>query len=329
MAKSRAEPVSPAAIRKAQRAVNTLSKKYKKDKQKYITSRNKVEKYRKSKKKADKKLFNKWSKTSKADKKRRDRTKKSLDKANSKLKSLKKENAKVNKAAIADAITEQRHSHKNEGKAAIYPTDGQSSTVIFISPSDSESESSNVNITSWPVDVGSPRSDHARTSSETKSIGGLITGDDRAEANSKYQQLVKWRDNHTELTYDGSFFSDHLLISELGQTFTNMRDNLKVTIGFQYVRYADITKEAKSTGKHSKNKKSKSSKTTAGSRNKRYTAITIKPGDTLLGLSRKYGQSVAWLQKVNKIKNPNKIIAGNSLYVSPKQKKLSRKARVK
>ena len=84
-----------------------------------------------------------------------------------------------------------------------------------------------------------------------------------------------------------------------------------------------------STGKSANKKRSKASKTTQGNRNKNYTAITIKPGDTLLGLSRKYGKSVAWLQRVNKIKNPNKIYAGRTLYVSEKQKKIKKKMRVK
>ncbi|MBW0437280.1 LysM peptidoglycan-binding domain-containing protein [Lactobacillus crispatus] len=284
------------------------------------------ESYSKPKSQKDKliKQRNKWLKAYDSAKKRKSRYRRSADAAKSKLKKL--QTVKDNRDKVADKIASHKKSHNNEGNCAIYRSDGHSTTVIFISPTDTESETSSVNITSWPVDKGSPRYSHARTASETKSIGGLITGQDRAEANAKYKQLEYWRDHHTELTYEGDFKKTNLLISELGQSFTDLRDNLKVTISFSYVRAAEATH---STGNNSKVKKSKSSKTTAGSRNKRYTAITIKPGDTLLGLSRKYGQSVAWLQKVNKIKNPNLIYAGRTLYLSKKQQDIKKKVRVK
>lgn len=266
----------------------------------------------------------KWDKTLSANKKKLKKINQAYRKANSQLQKLK--GYEDNREAVANKIAEHMRSHQNEGNCAIYRSDGHSANVIYISPNTGESESSSVNITSYSVDEGSPRSNYARTSTETKSISGLVTGQDRTEANSKYKQLEYWRDHHTDLTYEGDFKQSHLLIAELGQSFTDLRDNLQVTITFQHVRAAEITT---STGNNSKTKKSKSTKTTAGSRNKRYTAITIKPGDTLLGLSRKYGRSVAWLQKVNKIKNPNKIYAGRSLYVSEKQKKINKKARVK
>lgn len=42
---------------------------------------------------------------------------------------------------------------------------------------------------------------------------------------------------------------------------------------------------------------------------------TVKPGDTLWGISRKYGTTVTNLVRLNKIKNPNLIYAGDVLYV--------------
>lgn len=278
----------------------------------------------KSKRPHAEKMKKKWDKTLSADKNKLKRINKSFKTAQKRLQRL--QGYKDNREAVANKISEHMKNHNNEGNCAIYRTDGHSANVIYISPNTGESETSSVNITSYSVDQGSPRSNYARTSSETSSVSGLVTGQDRAEANSKYKQLEYWRDHHTDLTYEGDFKQSHLLIAELGQNFTDLRDNLQVSITFQHVRAAEITT---SKGNNAKTKKSKSSKTTAGSRNKRYTAITIKPGDTLLGLSRKYGRSVAWLQKVNHIKNPNKIYAGRSLYVSNKQKMINKKARVK
>ncbi|RVU69933.1 LysM domain-containing protein [Lactobacillus xujianguonis] len=268
-------------------------------------------------------LQKKYLKAEKAANKAYSRHKKEYNKAKKKVKT---ETYKANKSAVADKIAQHERGHHNEGNCAIYRSDGHSQTVIFISPSDTESESSDVEITSWPVDKGAPRSNYARTSSDTKTVAGLITGEDRAEANKKYAQLVTWKDNHVTLTYEGDFVEKDLLISNISNTFKNMSDNLQVSITFTHVRAANITV---STGNNAKTKKSKSTKTTRGRRNKKYTAITVKPGDTLLGISRKYGKSVSWLQKVNKIKNPNKIKAGRNLYVSEKQKKISKNMRVR
>lgn len=235
------------------------------------------------------------------------------------------ETKKNNLGAIKNRIEEQQ-TKRNEGHMAIYPTDGKESSVVFFLPSDNEGEDTQTNVTNYPVDKGAPRSNYARISSRTISIAGLITGDTRAEANAKYAKLMKWNEKHKELTYIGDTTRHHLQISDIQQDWKNMRDDLHVTITFTYVTAAEITK---STGKNSKKKSSKSSKTTAGSRNKKYTAITIKSGDTLLGLARKYKTTVAWLQKVNGIKNPNKIYAGRDLYVAPKERRKKEKVRVK
>lgn len=46
------------------------------------------------------------------------------------------------------------------------------------------------------------------------------------------------------------------------------------------------------------------------------TTYTVKRGDTLSGIAAKYGTSVATLQKLNGISNPNKIYAGQKLKIS-------------
>ena len=43
--------------------------------------------------------------------------------------------------------------------------------------------------------------------------------------------------------------------------------------------------------------------------------MTVKAGDTLSALAKKYGKSVKWLAKVNNIKNPNKISVGQKIRV--------------
>ena len=43
---------------------------------------------------------------------------------------------------------------------------------------------------------------------------------------------------------------------------------------------------------------------------------TVKRGDTLSGIARKYGTTYQYLAKLNKIKNPNLIYVGQKIYIS-------------
>jgi len=58
------------------------------------------------------------------------------------------------------------------------------------------------------------------------------------------------------------------------------------------------------------------------------TTYTVKRGDTLSGIASKYGTSVATLQKLNGISNPNKIYAGQKLKISGSSAVPSSKSKV-
>lgn len=241
---------------------------------------------------------------------------------------------KNNRHDINTSLSKHRHSHKdlNEGKAAIYASDSSSPKVIYIAPTDTESEDNQSNVTTYPVDKGAPYSNYARVNSKTVTVSGIISAGPISKktklrtAENKYKQLRKWNSRHTMLTYKGNIYYKHLIISDLQKSHSTYKHNIKVSITFTFAYRANIT--SPKDGGHSK--KSKSAKTLAGSRNKNYTAITIKPGDTLLGLAKKYNTTVSWLQKVNKIKNPNLIYAGQKLYTPKKKtKKRGKQLRVK
>ncbi|WP_281830335.1 LysM peptidoglycan-binding domain-containing protein [Lactobacillus amylolyticus] len=253
-----------------------------------------------------------WHKVYLANMKRRAALSKKLKPARTKKQRVTK-TKKTDQAAMASAIQEHAKQFTNEGNMAIYPTEsGGTSDVVFFAPINTESESNSSNITSWPVDKGAPRSSYARVSSKTVSIDGLISDSDTGDAHSKWVKLRSWHSNHTELTFKGDIYYKHLLISDLNRQFTGFKNTMQVSITFTFVRAAVITT---SKGRSARKRSSKSSKTLAGSRHRLYTAITIKGGDTLWGLSRRYGKSVSWLQKVNKIKNPNLIYAGKKIRV--------------
>jgi LysM repeat protein len=250
-----------------------------------------------------------WQKATDANKKKYNRLKKQYKDKKAKLDKLTKQKDNMN--AINNTIAEHNAGWHNEGNMALFRTDGVGG-VIFFAPINTESESNSTNVTSYPVDKGAPRSSYARVSSKSISLDGLITGHDRAEANQKWRQLRSWHSNHNELTFKGDIYYKHFIMTELDRSYTNLEDNIQVSMTLTFVRAAEITT---SKGKTSKKKSSKSSKTTAGNRHKNYTTITIKSGDTLYQLSKKYGKSVKWLAKVNKIKDVNRIYAGRKLRV--------------
>lgn len=232
----------------------------------------------------------------------------------------------TDQTAMANKIQEHSKTFTNEGNMAIFPTlNGKPSDIVYFAPINTESESNSSNITSYAVDQGAPRKDYARFSSKTITVDGLISDSDNGSAHDKWVRLRTWHSHHEELTFRGDIYYKHLLISQLDRQFTGFKNTMQVTITFTFVRAAEITTQ----GKKKNARQSKSSKTLAGSRNKKYTSVTIKKGDTLWGLSKRYGKSVAWLQKVNHIKNPNKILAGNPIYVNDRKSKAKSKIRVK
>ena len=261
-----------------------------------------------------------------ADIKRYKNYKRQISKARTKKRRVVK-TPNTDQAAMASLIQEHGKEFTGEGNMAIFPTkNGQESDIVFFAPVNTESESNSSNVTSYAVDQGAPRKDYARFSSKTVTIDGLIADTDTGTAHDKWVKLRTWHSHHEELTFRGDIYYKHLIISQLDRQFTGYQNTMQVSITFTFVRAAEITTSNKKK-KHAK--RSKSSKTVAGNRKKKYTAVTIKPGDTLWGLAQRYGTSVSWLQKVNHIKNPNRIFTGNPIYVNDRKHKAKSKVRVK
>lgn len=249
-----------------------------------------------------------------ADDKNYQRKKSAHTKASAKLSKLtKKKKQKKYDDKIASKLEKHDAKWTNEGKCAIYPTNAtkHGTKIIYILPSDNESESNSVNVTSWPADKGTPKSSYARMSDRGITVEGILKGKNGDNAHDKYVTLRKWAEDCVELSYRGGIvYYTHLIISGLSKDNPGLKDDLHVSITFKYVTAASIsTKSGKSK------KSAKASKSKSGKRSKKYTALTIKPGDTLWALSKKYGKSVKWLAKVNKIKDPNKIYAGKKIRV--------------
>lgn len=296
------------AYSKAKKAVDKWKKKAEAAQKRYKNAEAQAKKYAKT----NKAMATKWQRAAKSAKASWESYSKKLKMSQSKLDKLKKSKAKSNLSKISDKISKHKHKRTGEGNAAIYRSDGGSTDIVYIAPTDSEQGDISTTITTWAVDKGEPRYNHARQSSNQVTVGGIITGKTRAEAQAKLKKLKTWNARQYELTYRGNIYYKHLLISDLSYSYSaDYKTNIKATVTFQFVYTTKIT----TTGKSTKKRTSKSSKTVSGSKRKRYTAITIRPGDTLWALSKKYGKSITWLCKVNKISNPNLIYAGNKLRV--------------
>lgn len=297
-----------AACSKAKKAVDKWKKKAEAAQKRYKNAEAQAKKFAKT----NKAKAAKWARAAKSAKASWKNYSKKLKQSESKFNKLKKPKAKSNLGKISDKISKHKHKHTGEGNAAIYRSDGHSTDIVYIAPTDSEQGGISTTITTWAVDKGEPRYNHARQSSNQVTVGGLITGKTRAEAQAKLKKLKTWNARQYELTYRGNIYYKHLLISDLSYSYSaDYKTNIKATVTFQFVYTTKIT----TTGKSTKKRTSKSSKTVSGRKSKKYTAITIRPGDTLSALGKKYGKSVAWLCKVNKIANPNLIYAGHKLRV--------------
>lgn len=318
--KSYKNPNPTKTVKKAKSAYNKAKSAYEKANTKYFEA-NEVYQYDAEKRDAARKKGNKvaeakwqkkinkeypkWNALKKAKNNKqvaKNKAKKTYDKARV------KDDKKYTISKINSKIASNKKKWSPQGKAAIFQTSGSDRTIIYMHPTDTESVTTSSNVTSWAVDKGSPRSNYARISSKQVTVSGVLTEGPDYSALAKYDTLRTWNSRHYELTYKGNIYLKHLIISNLERSYSGFKKDIKVSITFTFVYAAEVTTKSNS-------KKSKSKKNTAGSRNSKYTAITIKSGDTLYGLSKKYGKSVSWLQKVNKISNPNLIYAGSKLRV--------------
>lgn len=309
--KKRAES---SAVKKAKALVTKYKKAAAKAKKAYLSAQRAEATAKRSGKTAK---AAKYAKLAKAQKATYNRYSKLLKSAESKYQRVAKKTKRLNNLkSISRGIASHKRSASGlfEGKAAIYASDGSSTTIVYISPNDTESQTISNDITSWAVDSGAPMHSFARVSQIEYDVSGIITGKTKHDAEVKYAQLRKWAQEHKQLTYTGDQHSSHLMIASLSKTYSaDMAYNLSVSISFYLVYTASIT--ISPTKKSSKKKTSRSSKAVRGGKRRPYTSITIKPGDTLLALSKKYGKSVAWLQKVNGIKNANLVYSGKKLRV--------------
>lgn len=237
---------------------------------------------------------------------------------NTKLKTYKnkklkfdKERAKNNLSKITSKIGE--HSKKvdageNEGKVAMYRSDGKNTDVVYLATTGGESDDTTTDVSSWARDSGAPAHNYARTSARSITASGVITGKTDHESREKLNKLLTWNGNHYELTYKGKIYYKHLLLTDINRTYDDYATDIKVSLTFQFSYAAKVTT---STGTKKTNKNAKATVTLLGNRNKTYKALTYKSSMGVTQISKIYGKSAAWLKLINK----NRFVQGLKIRV--------------
>ena len=168
----------------------------------------------------------------------------------------------------------------------------------------SESLNTSIDATTYPVEKGSPITDHIQQKVQTLDIQGVVIGKDYI---AKMQKL---RDNMRAgkvLKYVGRFTASNVIVLDISDTRqADMKNGSEISIKLQYIRFAtnSFTKKKKET--KNSGKKQPVSKTPAKTTKKYHT---VKKGETYSSIGKKYGVSVAQLIKWNKWA-PTKIPIG-------------------
>lgn len=206
----------------------------------------------------------------------------------------KADRAKKNGKAIAKKVAENKPKF-NVGHAMIFRTDQQSSAVVFLSPVP-ETEDNDIQVTTNPMPHDEPIATHSQQTSKTISITARIMGRNDKETREKYNILNKWKADGCEVTYRGRIYYKHCLFTALHREYNKNETALNITFTLQFVDWAYLKLSKKKSGKKvSTGTKTKKVKKTSS---KKY--ITSKSGTTYWDLSRKYGNSVTWMEKNNK-----------------------------
>lgn len=165
---------------------------------------------------------------------------------------------------------------------------------------DSESLGTSVDITSYPVEKGSPISDHVQENPQTLNISGVVVGSDYK---TKLQKLRDVMRKSSVLTYTGRTIAKNVLIQSIDDNReTKIKNGSSVSIKLQFIKIAKSPWKKAPPKRKTQQKKVSNSGKKQKTIKKKTSAVyhVIKNGDTYWSLSRKYGTSIKQLKAWNK-----------------------------
>lgn len=162
---------------------------------------------------------------------------------------------------------------------------------------ENENVSEAVRVTEYPVEKGSPISDHVERTSPQYTFTAFLLGSDYS---TRLQTLKDYMNNGTIVNYVGRTAASAVLITSINRDYnSNIANGIAFTINVQKIRLSKspwIKKKAVKPVTRGGKKKPTSKKPRPNSKVYHIT----KKGDTYWDLARKYGTTVSKLRSFNK-----------------------------
>lgn len=172
---------------------------------------------------------------------------------------------------------------------------------------ESEGDNSSVDVTSYPVEKGTPYSDHVQQKPDEFSLSGYILGPDYMKDKDYLKNEMK---KGTVFTYVGRNIAKNVLILSIdGSMDSDIANGSAINIKLQVVRIASTPWTKVNNAGLKKPVESNTSKTPSAT-----VYHVVKRGDTYWSLSKKYGISIKQLRDWNKYPD-TKIPIGAKLRV--------------
>ncbi len=156
----------------------------------------------------------------------------------------------------------------------------------------SEKEQLDNNVSTHPVENGSPITDHAQMESKTFTFDGLLIGKNQSDVDSLYAQLLAWFHSHELLQFRGAIRHNDMIISHLEKTYEE--GGYRNAVGFN-IELTAVYKVTLDWVKATNSGKKQATPPVAPG-----VYVTVVAGDTYWGWWVKYGTSIDQLRAWNK-----------------------------
>lgn len=188
-----------------------------------------------------------------------------------------------------------------------------------------ESVNNTYDITENKVEKGLPLTDHVERKAIDFSVDAILLDDDKGNtAYNQYTKLRAWANSGTIIKFVGRNVLNVAITSINKSNDYKISNGASVSISMKEIRMGKNsytqTKTSKqvtnkSTSKTSTSKSSSSSsKSSTTTKTSNYTTHTVRKGETLWYISKKYGTTVANIKSLNKLKS-DLIKVGQKLVV--------------
>lgn len=153
-----------------------------------------------------------------------------------------------------------------------------------------ENENISSTVTQYPVEKGSPISDHTQISSKTMQVSGYLFGDSKSSSEAKYNALQKFKNEGKLVEFKGRIYLKNLAITDVSKSYDKIGNGFAINISFTVIREAKVSwSKIPNNGKK---------QPTTPKNPEVY--VTVKRGNTYWGWWKQYGTPIQTLRNWNK-----------------------------